>query len=67
MPRDTAARQGISEERLIRLDAMGTCGYADEKDIPSILDGLVRDRTVLIVLYRTGLRVLEVCQRVARG
>jgi hypothetical protein len=66
--RDTAARQGISEERLIRLDAMGTCGYADEKDIPSILDGLVGDRqTVLTVLYRTGLRVLEACQRAARG
>jgi len=64
---DTAARQGISEEELIRLDAMGTYGYAEEKDIPSILDSLVRDRTPLIVLYQTGLRVLEACQRVARG
>jgi hypothetical protein len=65
---DTAARKGISEEELIRLDAMGTYGYADEKDIPSILDGLVGDRrAALTVLYRTGLRVLEVCQRAAHG
>jgi hypothetical protein len=66
--RSTAARQGIGEEELIRLDAMGTYGYAEEKDVPSILHGLVWDkRTDLTVLYWTGLRVLEACQRAARG
>jgi hypothetical protein len=66
--RDTAKRKGISEEELIRLDAMGTYGYADEKDIPSILHGLVGDqRADLTILYRTGLRVLGACQRAAHG
>jgi hypothetical protein len=64
----TATQQGISEEELIRLDALATYGYAKKEDAPPVVHRAIEVRRAeLTMLYWTGLRVLEVCQRAARG
>jgi hypothetical protein len=64
----TAAQRGISEEELIHLDALATYGYAKKEDVPPMAHrALEVQRAELTMLYWTGLRVLEVCQRAARG
>jgi hypothetical protein len=64
----TAAQRGISEEELIHLDALATYGYAKKEDVPPMAHrALEARRAELTMLYWTGLRVLEVCQRAARG
>lgn len=64
----TATQQGISEEELIRLDALATYGYAKKEDVPPAAHRALEVwRAELTMLYWTGLRVLEICQRAARG
>ena len=64
----TATQQGISEEELIRLDALATYGYAKKEDVaPAAHRAIEVQRAELTMLYWTGLRVLEACQRAARG
>ncbi len=64
----TAAQQGISEEELIHLDALGAYGYAKKEDVPPTVHRAIEVRRAeLTMLYWTGLRVLEVCQRAAHG
>lgn len=64
----TAAERGINEQELIRLDALGTYGYAKKEDVPPMVQHAIEVRqSVLTMLYWTGLRVLEICQRAARG
>lgn len=66
--RSVAVRQGIREERLIRMDALGAYGYAKEGNVPpSVRTAIESHQAELVALYRTGLRVLEICRRVARG
>jgi hypothetical protein len=63
----TATQQGISEEELIRLDALATYGYAKKEDAPpAVHRALEVRRAELTMLYWAGLRVLEICQRAAR-
>lgn len=64
----TAAQQGISEQELIHLDALGAYGYAKKEEVPpTVHRALEVRRAELTMLYWTGLRVLDVCQRAARG
>jgi hypothetical protein len=63
-----ATQQRISEQELIDLDALATYGYAKKEDAPPVVHRAIEvQRAELTMLYWTGLRVLEVCQRAARG
>jgi hypothetical protein len=66
--RATATERDIKEQELIRLDALGTYGYAKEEDVPPVVRQAIEARQAwLTMLHWTGLRVLEICRHAARG
>jgi hypothetical protein len=63
-----ATQQRISEQELIDLDALATYGYTKKENAPPVVHRAIEvQRAELTMLYWTGLRVLKVCQRAARG
>jgi hypothetical protein len=58
----SAEQQNIKPEAWIRLDALATFGFAEERDVPDEALGAIRSkRSELLELYNAGLFVLEAC------
>lgn len=58
-----AKRKRVSVEEWIRMDALATYGFAEERDVPEEASGAIKDwRSELLELYKAGLFVLEAGQ-----
>ncbi len=58
----SAEQQNIRPEDWIRLDALATFGFAEERDVPNEALGAIESkRSELLELYNAGLFILEAC------